>query len=267
MCVCMYVCQHFQTFSPLKPLGRLKPNFIWSLLGMGERKFVQTVQVTWPRCSPCPYMVKTFKNLLLQNQKAYDLETWYVELGAQVLSNLFKWWPWVDLNLFYGKVKFGPVAFVREKGKTMDIIETIVVYDVKVGRCSKLNTSTWAYIDINGQGHSLTLVQGHSVSTFSNFFSWETVKPIEADIMLSLDGMEQWKFVQMVQVTWPKWPPCLYMVIPLLCNQNADDLESLYAAFDTQILPNLFKWWPWVDLNLFNGKVRAGPLCFCIGKS
>ena len=26
-------------------------------------------------------------------------------------------------------------AFVCEKGKTMDISETIVVYDIKVGRC------------------------------------------------------------------------------------------------------------------------------------
>ena len=29
-----------------------------------------------------------------------------------------------------------PYAFIWEKGKTMDISETIVVYDVKVGRCS-----------------------------------------------------------------------------------------------------------------------------------
>ena len=29
-----------------------------------------------------------------------------------------------------------PFAFVWEKGKTMDFSETVVVYDVKVGRCS-----------------------------------------------------------------------------------------------------------------------------------
>ena len=33
---------------------------------------------------------------------------------------------------------------------------------------------------IKGQGHSVTLVQGHSDSTFVNFFSLETTKPIEA---------------------------------------------------------------------------------------
>ena len=30
----------FQTSSPQKPLGRSKPNFMWSLLGEGERKFI-----------------------------------------------------------------------------------------------------------------------------------------------------------------------------------------------------------------------------------
>ena len=61
VCVCVYVCQHFQTSSPQKPLGQSKSNFIWSLNGMGERKFIQLVQVTWPRWPPCPNMVKTFK--------------------------------------------------------------------------------------------------------------------------------------------------------------------------------------------------------------
>ena len=31
---------HFQTSSPPKPLGQSKPNFMWSLLGKGERKFI-----------------------------------------------------------------------------------------------------------------------------------------------------------------------------------------------------------------------------------
>ena len=34
-------------------------------------------------------------------------------------------------------------------------------------------------MNIKGQGHSLTLVQGHSDSTFSNFFCLETAGPIE----------------------------------------------------------------------------------------
>ena len=75
---------------------------------MGEWKFAQMVLVTWP---PYPYREKTLKNLLLWNQKADDFETWYASLGAWVLPSLLKWWPWVDLDLFYGKVKFGPLCF------------------------------------------------------------------------------------------------------------------------------------------------------------
>ena len=31
-------------------------------------------------------------------------------------------------------------------------------------------------------------------------------------------------------------------------------------------MDSLFTWWPWADLDLFYGKVRFGPLCFCMGK-
>ena len=39
-------------------------------------------------------------------------------------------------------------------------------------------------MNIKGQGYSLTLIQGHSDSTFSNFFSLETAWPIEAKFHL-----------------------------------------------------------------------------------
>ena len=37
-------------------------------------------------------------------------------------------------------------------------------------------------MNINSQGHSISLVQGHSDSTFSNFFFLETARPIEAKL-------------------------------------------------------------------------------------
>ena len=40
-----------------------------------EWKFIQISWVTWPTWLPCPYIVKTLKNLLLQNQYTHDLET------------------------------------------------------------------------------------------------------------------------------------------------------------------------------------------------
>ena len=39
-------------------------------------------------------------------------------------------------------------------------------------------------MNINGQGHSLTLVQGHSDSTFSNFFFLEIATPIEVKFQM-----------------------------------------------------------------------------------
>ena len=60
-----------------------------------------------------PIYGKTLKNLLLWNQKADDLESWYAASG--ILPILFKWFPWVDLDLFYGKVKFGPFMLLYGK--------------------------------------------------------------------------------------------------------------------------------------------------------
>ena len=96
------ISQHmrFCYLSHRRPLGRLKQNFMWSLLGTGERTFVQMVQVTWPRWPPYPYMVKTLNTLLLRNGKAGDLETWFAASDAWVLPSLFKWW---HLMVSYGK--------------------------------------------------------------------------------------------------------------------------------------------------------------------
>ena len=41
----------------------------------------------------------------------------------------------------------------------------------------------------------------------------------------------------------------------LLRNQETDNLETWYTASGTQVLPNLFKWWHWVDHD-------HGKLCF-----
>ena len=38
-----------------------------------------------------PICGKTFENLLLQNRRSYDLETWLVASGTQALQSLFKW--------------------------------------------------------------------------------------------------------------------------------------------------------------------------------
>ena len=52
----------------------------------------------------------------------------------------------------------------------------------------------------------------------------------------------------------------------LLRNQKADAIETWYAASGARVLPNLIKWWPCVDFDLFYDTVKFGPLCFCMGK-
>ena len=47
--------------------------------------------------------------------------------------------PVLTLTYFTTRTNLVPYAFVWETVKTMDFSETIVVYDLKVGRCSQLN--------------------------------------------------------------------------------------------------------------------------------
>ena len=80
----------FQTTSHLEPLGQFCTNFIWSLLRLGEWKIAKMVAVHWPRWPPCLYMVKTFKNLLLQNRGCLGAESLHKSLGMGGLPKLLK---------------------------------------------------------------------------------------------------------------------------------------------------------------------------------
>ena len=61
----------------------------------------------------------------------------------------------------------------------MDVSETIVIYDIKVGMFIQLNEYMNFY-EYQRSRDSLTFAQGHSGSTFSNFYCSETAEPIEA---------------------------------------------------------------------------------------
>ena len=130
--------------------------------------------------------------------------------------------------------------------------------------------SAWICMNIKGQGHSLTLVQGRSDSTFSQFFSLETAKPIKA----KYHAEPPWDVGTKVCSNGPGH--LTNMAVMLIYSKKlkkssslapkADDLETWYATSGTRILPSFFKWWPWVDLGLFYGKIKFGSLCFCMGK-
>ena len=47
--------------------------------------------------------------------------------------------PGLTLTYFMARSNLIPYAFIWDKGKKMDISETIVAYEIKAGRCSYLN--------------------------------------------------------------------------------------------------------------------------------
>ena len=100
-------------------------------------------------------------------------------------------------------------------------------------------------MNIKGQGHSLTLVQGHSDSTFSNFFSLETARPIKDKFHVQPPRGKEIKHCSngsghMTNVaTMPIYNKNLKKSSSL--ESKVDDLEIWYAASGIQLLPSLFK--------------------------
>ena len=79
------------------------------------------------------------------------------------------------------------------------------------------------------RSRSLTLVKDHSDSTFSNFFSLETAKPIEAKFYVAPPWDGGTKVCSNGLGHMTRWPSFPYMAKTLknllLWNQKADDLE------------------------------------------
>ena len=57
-------------------------------MGSGDESFINGPGHMIKMAAMHRYMVKTIKNLLLQNQKSYDLETWPTASGPPVHFNL-----------------------------------------------------------------------------------------------------------------------------------------------------------------------------------
>ena len=129
----MYVCcEHFQTSSPLKPLSRFKPNFMWNLLGTLKMKFCSNGLGHMIKTAALPIYSKNLKNLLLRKQKADDLETWSAALSAWAPASYSNNDPELTLTYFTARSNLVPCAFVWGKGNTIDFSETIVIYDLKL---------------------------------------------------------------------------------------------------------------------------------------
>ena len=112
-------------------------------------------------------------------------------------------------------------------------------------------------MNIKSHGHSLTFVQGHSDSTFSNFFFLETARSIEAKFHVEppWDGIMKMSTNGLCHIA-KMAAMSIYSKNLLLWNQTALDLESWYAALVTRVLPNLFKW---LTLTYFTARSNLVP--------
>ena len=108
-----------------------------------------------------------------------------------------------------------------------------------------------------------------SVNIFKRLLLWSCwVNFAQISYGASLDWGE-WKIAKMVAVHWPRWLPCPYMVKIfknlLLHNRRCLGAESLHKSSGTGGLPNLLKWWSYIDIWPFYGEVKFASLCICMG--
>ena len=59
-------------------------------------------------------------------------------IGDSTYTKFIEMVPWVDHDLFYGKVKFCKTGFSLGKSESSGFSETIAACDLKVGRCRHL---------------------------------------------------------------------------------------------------------------------------------
>ena len=97
------------------------------------------VQVTWPIWPQCQYMVKTLKKIFSRTKRPMALKVGMQHRVLEYYHICSNNHPGFTLTYFMARSNLVPYAFVWEKDKIMDFSETIVVYDIKVGRFSQLN--------------------------------------------------------------------------------------------------------------------------------
>ena len=86
------------------------------------------------RMAAMPIYGKNLKNL---SSSLDDLESGYAASCTRVLPGCSNDDHGLTLTYFSARSNLVPYAFAWEKGKIMDFSETIVVCDIKVGRCSQ----------------------------------------------------------------------------------------------------------------------------------
>ena len=95
-----------------------------------------------------------------------DIQHWVFEY-YQICSNDS---PGLTVTYLTARSNLVPSAFILGKVKTIYFSETIVAYDIKVGRCSQLNEYMKLY-EYQRSRSFINLGPNHSDSIFLNLFS------------------------------------------------------------------------------------------------
>ena len=173
-------CSEFQMTSSLEPLGQFCSKFMWSVLRLGERKIAKMVAVSWPRWLPCSYMVKTFKNLLLQNRGCIGAESLHKSLGTggpQWLMTYANKCCILTFDLFTARSSLLPYAFVWEKPLKILFskprmpcgwICTYIIGNWRSTKVAKIMVVHWHW----GQFCFLMHLYGKNIQNFKRLLLW-----------------------------------------------------------------------------------------------
>ena len=137
MCVvCMYVCVSIFSNISSETTGSVEAKFNVELPWDGGTKVCSNGSGHMANIAAMSIYSKHFKKIFFRAERPMTLK-----LGMQ--NQVLKCYhvgsnddPGLTLTYFTARSNLLPYPFVWDKGKTMDFSETIVVYDIKVGRCS-----------------------------------------------------------------------------------------------------------------------------------
>ena len=102
-----------------------------------------------------------------------------------------------------------------EKFEKVHILVAVVLFDTTV------HSNSTTMIFSVGQGHLVTLAKGHVYVVCGNFQRTSSLKLLSQfhlNFVRSLLAKEERNFIYFVQVTWLRWPSCLYYVVKTLKN-------------------------------------------------
>ena len=180
--------------------------------------------------------------------------------------SLFKWWPWVDLDLFYGKAKFGNLGFSIGKSEICWFFSTFAACDLKLHKIMKI-CEYWRSRVISWPWPKVSYIW-----KLKTGFSQKPLGQSKPNFICKLSGSRKWKFIDMMLVTWSK------MAAKPIYGKNPSKifLSGTSGPISTKL--GMKHWWllriiicsnddPGLTLTYFMAGVKFGNIGLSIEKS